>query len=233
MPTSIYARWLEPVVDLVVGDMVEPALDGLDVIAEDHAGLVDEVDAPVVQHAAAVFLDASPVGGNPAAAVDAALDVDDLADLAGIVDLLHSEGVHVKAAVLVNGEDLPGLVRRGDHALQGFHGQRHRLFGDHVLPGLQSRDGDFLVHVVGRGDGDHVDGGIRQQRLSRFVDLHPVRGGLGLLGRIDVVNAGEFHNVAGQNILDVKAGAHSAVSDHCCVFLHSRHSISPTADAAV
>ena len=86
----VFDPQLEAVVHFLVGDVVEGAANRLDVIAEDHAGLVNDVDTPVIEHTAAVLLDASPVGGDTAAAVDTGLDVDDLTERIGFKSFLCS-----------------------------------------------------------------------------------------------------------------------------------------------
>ena len=81
------------------------AIDLFDLAGDDLEDLVDQMHAPVEDHPAAVLLFAAPVARDPARAVDARLEVDRLADLAGLDDLLDREKVDVPAAVLVNGEE--------------------------------------------------------------------------------------------------------------------------------
>ena len=79
--------------------------------------------------------------------------------------------------VLVDHQQLSGLSGRPRHGLAVLQRGRHGLFAQHVLPGLQRRDGHFCVAVVGGADADRVDGRVGQQLHSGGIGLRAVAAG--------------------------------------------------------
>ena len=91
--------------------------------------------------------------------------------------------LHKGVAAVVEGDrvEYAGRARRVQQfaTLRGRVGQR--FVADHVLAARDRGHGDRMMQVVGRGDVDHVDFGIVQQRLVAAVgagDAQLVRGSL-------------------------------------------------------
>ena len=228
VPTSMYARAAlkheaesEAVVDLVVGDVLEIAANGFNVPSDDVEHLVDQVNAPVEKHSAAVLLGSAPVGRNTAASVDAGFDIDDLADLTGVVDLLHCEKIDVETAVLVNREFHAVFLRALDQSFERFERERYRLLHDNVFACVHARDSDFLMNVVRDCNGDKLDLLVCEKLLTRSVSTDPAAlRKSALLGK-NIVDSRERNDIAVLYVVDVPR-AHSAVA-YYRRFFHSKY----------
>ncbi len=107
----------EAVVHLVVGHMGHLGVNRLDLLRDHHHQAVQQVNAPVEHHAAALGLDAAPVAGNAPGAMVAGFDVEHVAHQLFLVDLLHNQVVLVPAAVLPGIEHHAGLLLDFQHIL--------------------------------------------------------------------------------------------------------------------
>ena len=177
--------------------------------------LVNEVHAPVEQHAAAGFAHAAPVAGNALAALHAGFNVEGLADRAVLQHLLHHEEILVPAAVLVHGELAARLLRNGQHLLELLCVEHHGLFADHVFPGAHRLDGEGLVEIVRHGENHGADLRVRQKRVERAVTADAVAlRRVNPLG-IDVIDPGEPEFLRQREELARMPAAHAAVANHC------------------
>ena len=199
--------------------MIEGAMDRGDLFVKDLKKLVDKVNAPVKDHSAAVLLFSAPVAGNTAATVDSRFNIDDLADLATFLDLLHCEEVNVKASVLVNGEDLTALFSRRDHLIKLVGVHSYGLFADNVLPCFKRLNDDLHMGVVGDSNGNHIYLLVSQNSLERIVCKNASFASKLCLFGVDIVNTGERNHVTFKRVLGMPA-THSAVTDDNKIFLH-------------
>ena len=99
-------------------EIIKSCVNALNVVAQHPKLLVYHVNAPVVEHTAALFNGFSPVSGDTVVTVNAGLYTDDLADRIFIAKLLHKNEIIVISAVLMNGELSVVSLRRGDHILK-------------------------------------------------------------------------------------------------------------------
>ena len=195
------------------------AIDLPDLLGNDLQDLVDQMHAPVEDHPAAVLFVAAPVARDAAGAVDARLDIDRRADLAGIDDLLDRKEVDVPAAVLVNGEEFARLFGGSRHTVKRLDRERHRFLADDVVTAFQKPYHDVLVHVVRSRDDADLCVAICADLVKRSVDLDPAALGEFVALLLDIVHAAQRDDVALQRVIGVPA-ALSSVSDHDHVFLH-------------
>ena len=203
----------ETVVALVVGDVRHGRVDAHKLgAAHVPEHLVEHVHAPVVQHPAAVFFFLAPAARDAARALHARLDAEHVAQVARIHEMLDQQEVAVEPAVLMDGEELARFVRRGDHFLKIGGAERDGLFGYDVLAVAQRVDRDLLVHVVGRGDHDHVDPRVAQQLFARRVGADALVPRSLLRFGVDVERADQFDAVDLLHLAGMEA-AHAAVAD--------------------
>ena len=135
----------------------------LGVVDEKHAH-VDEMGAAVVEHAAAVALHCLPVpAAAEAAVVDA--DLDDASEDAGGDHLAYFDEVGGVAQILMDGEDLAGLLGDGEHGVGAGEVAGHGFLDDDVLSGAHGRDRLFGMEVAGGGDHHELDGFVGDQLL--------------------------------------------------------------------
>ena len=166
------------VVGLLVGDMVKGGVHRANLrIGEQHHRLIQQVDAPVVHHTAALLGVLPPVAGDAVGAVDTAFNTVEVAQDALSENLLHNDVAAIPAAVLVDGEQLARLVRRLQHLGEQAAVEGNGLLADDVLARLQSLDGDGVMHVVGGGDEHDLDAVVRQQILQTRVHVQTQFGG--------------------------------------------------------
>jgi len=103
-----------------------------------------------------------PFGRGPAdIRLDA--DADDVADLAGLDDLLGPADRRVEDEILEDLEHDTALAGSGDHRVGVGQGDRHRLLQGHVLARVHGLEGDRRVQVMRDQDLRHVDVIARQE----------------------------------------------------------------------
>ena len=210
---------LEAVVHQLVGDVIALAPDLLEsLVLHDTHDLVDEVDTPVQNHAAALGGILTPVPGDTAGAVATGLDVVHGAQLTALVDVPHDQKLTVPAAVLVDRKELAGGLGGVDHLLEIGGGQGNGLLADDVLARGQSLEGQGLVLIVGDGDGDEIHRGIPQKLLQGCVGMDASGLSQRALGGLNIVNTHQIDDVAVLEEATVPA-AHTAVTDDCRIFL--------------
>ena len=177
--------------------------------------LIDQMYAPVEQHAAARFTHTAPVAGNAFAALHAGFDVKRLSDGAVLDQLLDHQEILVPAAVLVHGELPSRLLGNGDNLLQLGRVHHHGLFADHVLARPHGLDGQRLVEVVRHSEDDGADLRVGEQRVERLISVNAVLfRGIDPLG-VDIINTGKAEFLRqGEKLLGMPA-AHAAVADDC------------------
>ena len=147
---------------------------GHDRLIHHQQQLVEHVHAPVQNHSAALEPAVAPVARHAARAVHARFDVEHASEPVFVVNALHHEEILVPAAVLMHGEDAAVLARRVDHRLQLVRRQRDGLLRDHVLARPHRLNGDGLMKIVGRGDGDQLNLPVRQQFFERVIGAQPL-----------------------------------------------------------
>ncbi len=211
---------LKTVIDFGVGEVVATAIYRQQFAVGDYVDyLVDEVDAPVEHHAAAVFFLFAPVAGNAERTVDARLDGIDVAEVAALIYVAHDEEFAVPTAVLMNGKEFAGALRCGDHFFKIGRAESDGFFTDDVFAGLKSGYAKRLVKIVWDGKSYDVDFGVGQNRFKRGVCVNAVFfGNFATLG-IDVINTPKCYDVAVLNVLAVPA-AHATVTDDHYVLFH-------------
>ena len=204
----------EAVVAFLVGDICQLCIDGDELSAlADAQRLVEQVDAPIEHHAAAVRLLVAPVAGDAARALNAGLDAEHLAEFVIREDLLDALEVRIPASVLMDGEELAVLFGRGYHLLKLLLAQRHGLLGDNILARRHGGYGYFFMYIVGRCNGDEVDSLVGEQFLARRESVNALSLGSRAPLGLDIIDAYEFSRV----FEIVRAGrrmpaAHSAVA---------------------
>ena len=205
---------LEAVVHLVIGQVVATAVYLFNLaIVGDSNHLVDQMYAPVKDHAAAVLLLGTPVAGNTAGAVIAGFNGEHVAQLSAAVKLLHHQIVHVPTAVLMGGEEAIVFMRGINDLLQIGGGECDGLFADNVLAAGHCLDGKGVVKLIGDGDDHNVHRGVRKNLFPRAVSMDAVfLGDLSALG-IDIVYTNQIDYIVSADKASVSA-AHSAVSDN-------------------
>ena len=144
--------------------------------------------APVDQRAAAgdgLGGEGAAQTGNGAMGAEGDVDVEDLAQLAVVDELLDEVDAVVEAVDHADVQDAAGLVLHLLHLQRLGVGAGGGLFAQNVLAGAHRVDGDGGMHVVGRADGHGLDLGVVQGDVivgdgrAAAVLLH---GGLGALG---------------------------------------------------
>lgn len=220
---------LEAVIDLVVGVVGAMAADALDFFVGDELQhLVDHVNAPVKDHAAAMRLFTAPVGRDSARAVDAGSDVECFADLAALNQALDGEEVNVPTAILVNGKERARFLRCGDHAVNRGTAHFNRLFADDMLACLQPCDDQFLVNVVRNGDHDSVNRRVGKDCFVGFINVNAVCDSRITANLANVISTGKGGDITLEK-LGAMPCALSAVADNCDVL----HAVSPCGNREV
>ena len=178
---------LEAVIHQLIGDMVAVAEDlPQRFVVHDAHDLVDEVNAPVQDHAAAMLRRAAPVTGNAPGSVYTGLHAVHLPQITAVINVAHEQEFAVPAAVLVNREQSVVLVGCIKHFLQIGRGKRHGL-----------------VHIVGHRDGHKIHRRVAQQRLERRVRVDPVFLRRLAAFRLDVIDAHQIHDITVPQIFAV------------------------------
>ena len=136
------------------------------VISQHPHQLIDKVNAPVVQHAAAVLLFTAPTEHYSTGSMQSGLDGIHLSQFPGIKDILNDPEVLVPTAVLMYGEEFPVATSRGNHLIQLVHVQSGRLLADDMLAGIRRGNADLHVTVVRHGNQNSVDVLTRKQILQ-------------------------------------------------------------------
>ncbi len=146
---------------------------------------------------------------------DIGLQMQDLAEFAGLdraARILHRRFV---AAFVPDAEHDPGTVARGENALGARGGQGQRLFAEDLLAGGNGREDLLLVLAVRGGDHDRVHIPVREHLVQGRVQREAMRscevrghGGRG----VHAVRDGEA-GALGQTGDDLSAPP--AESDHC------------------
>ena len=207
-------RGSEAVVALLVGDVCELRIDGDELSAlADAQSLIEQVDAPIEHHAAAVHLLIAPVAGDAARALNTGLDTEHPTQLVVVKNLSDTLVIRVPASVLVDGEKLAVFFGRGYHLLELFAAERHGLLGDNVLARRHGGYDYLLMYVVGRCNGDKVNSVVGKQLLARGEGVNTVGLGRGASLGLDIIDAYELRGVL--EILDAGRcvpAAHSAVA---------------------
>ena len=174
---------LEVIVDLEVDDVADVGKDGLQLGAGHHPeNLVEKVNAPVIEHTAALFDVNVPVVHIAVIAVDAGLDGIDVAERTGVKDSLCGAEVGVKTALVMHRELDAGLLTGGGHLVELFEAHGDGLLTDDVFSGLGGLDDEIVVRGVVADDQHDVDVGIVDQLVVVFVALQARRYILELFG---------------------------------------------------
>ena len=195
---------LEAVIHQLIGDMVAVAEDlPQRFVVHDAHDLVDEVNAPVQDHAAAMLRRAAPVTGNAPGSVYTGLHAVHLPQITAVINVAHEQEFAVPAAVLVNREQSVVLIGCIKHFLQIGRGKRHGLLADDVLSRLHCLNGKRLVHIVGHRDGHKIHRRVAQKRLERRVGVDPVFLRRLAAFRLDVIDAHQIHNITVPQIFAV------------------------------
>ena len=105
----------------------------------------------------------TPAPKRPRAGTGFDLDQGDVADGAPVEQPLDFDKRRVMARLEMRPELQPRRLEGLDHAPRVRHGQRQRLFTEHVPAGARRREGLFGVLRVRRRDVDDVDLGVPQQ----------------------------------------------------------------------
>ena len=204
---------LEAVVHQLIGDMVTLAPDlPQGAVGDDAHDLVDEVNAPVQDHAAAMLRLLPPVAGDAPGAVDTGLDMVYLPQFSAAVDVPHEQKFPIPPAVLVNREEAAILVGRIDHLLQILGAQRDRFLADDMLARRHGLDGQGLVQVVGDGNGDKIHRRVVQKSLKGGVRMDAVLFGDLAPLRLYIVDTHQIDHIAPLHVIGVP-GTHAAVAD--------------------
>ena len=135
--------------------------------------LIEQMHAPVQQHAAAIELVSAPAVHGLARPLHLALDKIHMPQQPLLLRRLHNAEILVPAAVLMDGKDLARLVAHSDNFLQFRGVERYRLFADDVFSRAKRGDGQLPVKVVRYGHGNQIDRRIGQQRVERIIRAQP------------------------------------------------------------
>ncbi len=122
------------------------------------------MDAPVIEHAAAIGRVRPPAEDDAALAQDARFNRDRSAERAVRDDLTQHQVVGVPAPVLVDRENLSAFPGGGQDRVELVRVERDRLFADHVLAGPQCFNRVVAMELVGRGDDDQVQVRLGQEQ---------------------------------------------------------------------
>ena len=161
---------LEVVVHLKVDDVAKICKYRCDFCAFHHKQhLVDKMNAPVEQHAAAFADIHMPVMHISVEAVETALYRVHIADAACIVDGLHGAEVFVKSSLMVNGKFDAALFADLSHIIEFFDGHGDRLLADDVFSGFCGLDHQIVMLIVVHDDQHDIDVLIGQKRLVGSV----------------------------------------------------------------
>ena len=160
---------IAPVVHLLAVNVTEFAVQAFDGAWDHLQHLIDEVHAPVEQHAAALRPLFAPAAGDAVAARHARLDFIYASDDAALRELPHGQKVVVPAAVLVHFEQHARLFRRGIHLFRLGAAHRDWFFAEYVFPRLCRRVRIRRVEVVGNCQKHGADRFIRPDLLRRSV----------------------------------------------------------------
>ncbi len=188
--------------------------------------LIQQMDAPVQQHATAVLAIATPAVHGAPGALHPGLDEIGLTDGALLQRFPDDSVVPVPAPVLVHREYLSGLFGHGNHLFQFCRVHGHGLLADDILPGPHAGDGVILVEVVGDGDGHQVHFLIRQQFFRALVGIQALllhalpHFGADIIGSLD----GEVREVLPNHA--VMPSGHAAIPDECNYMFHVNSSLS-------
>ena len=145
--------------------MVDGSVDGFQRLVDHLERLIKQMDAPVENHAAAVFGFLTPIAGDAAATEDGRFDSEDGTESTRFDNIASCKIIFVPTAVLVDRQEHSGGIGDGRHCREIGTGKRYWLFADDVFPGTEGFDCERLVKIVGSCDGYDVEVGIRQHSL--------------------------------------------------------------------
>ena len=124
--------------------------------------LVEQMNSPVEDHAAAVFLFLPPAGWNAPRALNARFNPEDPSELIFIDEFFHGQIIFIPASVLVNGKQLSRSVSRRRHLIKRRHRHFDRLFTYDVFARLKRLYDKLLMVVVRNSYNDRFHGAVRQ-----------------------------------------------------------------------
>ena len=111
---------MEIVVDFLVDDVAEICVNLRHFLRNHPEHLVDQVDAPVIEHAAALVHKDMPVMHIAVEAVQLGLHDVEIAEFSGIVHIFRGAEIHVETSLLMDGEGHAGLFAGCFHLVKIF-----------------------------------------------------------------------------------------------------------------
>lgn len=131
--------------------------------------LVDQMNPPVVEHAAACHRVSPPAEANAPLAVNAGLDGGDISDFSALHGLTGHEIIFIPTAVLMNGKNAACLFGSGNDLFQLIRIHGDGFFAHNVFSGLQAGNGQLGMDVIGRADEDQRNALVRQKILQTVI----------------------------------------------------------------
>ena len=205
------------VIDFCVCNISQIGVNGNDVIPSCQAEhLIEQMYAPVENHSAAVALPVSPVAGNAARTVNAALNAEDPSEFVFVVNFLYGKEVFIPPSVLMYGEHNAVSVGGGDHLFKFIRPQTNGFFADNIYLMIKKFDANGFVRIVRNGDDRKIDAPAVEQRLhrvkrgdTRILFKNPVSFGIDVESTDDLENFGHFFKS-----FNMPTSRHSAVTDN-------------------
>ncbi|MNN15830.1 hypothetical protein D3C81_1289480 [compost metagenome] len=110
--------------------------------------LIQQMDSPIEQHAAAVFLQMTPIAWDAIGSLNTGFNLEDVPDRLVLIQLTNDQEIRVPPTILVNHKDVSGLFGNRQNLVELIGIHRYRLFADHMLTRPQSSDRDFFMRII-------------------------------------------------------------------------------------